>query len=76
MIVCICHRVSDHTIAREARAGCASFEALQDSLRVATACGACAECARDVFATARNASDLPACTLTKPARTVQAQAAF
>ena len=50
MIVCICHRVSDHTIVREVRAGCASFDELQDTLRVATACGACADCARDVFA--------------------------
>lgn len=49
MIVCVCHRVSDRDIAREAKSGCADFEALQDSLRVGTACGACLECAHETF---------------------------
>jgi bacterioferritin-associated ferredoxin len=49
MIVCLCHRVTESQITRHARAGCASFEALQDELRVATACGVCLECARDTF---------------------------
>jgi bacterioferritin-associated ferredoxin len=49
MIVCVCHRVSDRDIAREVRQGCASFEALQDSLRVGTACGACHDCAASTF---------------------------
>ena len=49
MIVCVCHRVSDRDIEREVRQGCASFEELQDELRVATACGRCADCARDTF---------------------------
>ncbi len=53
MIVCVCHRVSDGDIEREARAGCASFEALQDELRVATSCGACGDCARSSFECAR-----------------------
>ena len=64
MIVCVCHRVSDRDIAIAASSGCPNFEALQDDLRVATACGACRDCARDVFdesrvkgcAGARNAS--------------------
>lgn len=50
MIVCLCHRVSDRDIAREVRSGCTSFDLLQDELRVATACGACTECARETFA--------------------------
>ncbi len=50
MIVCVCHRVTDRDIAREARGGCRSFDELQDTLRVATACGACLECAQDTFA--------------------------
>ena len=49
MIVCVCHRVSDRDIAIAASSGCPSFEALQDDLRVATACGACHDCAREVF---------------------------
>ena len=53
MIVCVCHRVSDRDIEREVRHGCASFEELQDELRVATACGRCHDCAQDTFAAAR-----------------------
>ena len=53
MIVCVCHRVSDRDIEREVRHGCASFEELQDELRVATACGRCGDCARDTFEAAR-----------------------
>lgn len=49
MIVCICHRVSDRDIAHAVRAGCASFDELQDELRVSTACGACGDCAREAF---------------------------
>ena len=53
MIVCVCHRVSDRDIHNEVRHGCASFEELQDELRVATACGRCGDCARDTFDAAR-----------------------
>ena len=53
MIVCVCHRVSDRDIAIAASSGCPSFEALQDELRVATACGACHECACSVFEESR-----------------------
>lgn len=49
MIVCVCHRVSDRDIAREAQGGCSSFEQLQEQLRVGTACGACEDCARQTF---------------------------
>ena len=49
MIICVCRRVSDRDIARTA-AGCASFEALQSVLGVATACGKCRDCAHETFA--------------------------
>jgi bacterioferritin-associated ferredoxin len=49
MIVCVCHRVSDRDIAHAVRSGCASFDALQDELRVGLGCGACQDCARDTF---------------------------
>ena len=49
MIVCVCWRVSDRDIEREARSGCPSFDALQDELQVGTACGACMDCARKTF---------------------------
>ena len=49
MIVCLCHRVSDRDIAHAVRDGCASFDDLQQDLRVATACGACDDCSRQTF---------------------------
>jgi bacterioferritin-associated ferredoxin len=49
MIVCVCHRVSDRDITREAHAGCSSFDQLQDDLLVGTGCGSCVECAQEVF---------------------------
>lgn len=49
MIVCVCHRVSHREIARHARAGM-SFDDIQFELGVATQCGQCETCARDVVA--------------------------
>ena len=49
MIVCVCRRVSDREIARQARAGM-SFDEIQFELGVATQCGRCEDCARDVVA--------------------------
>lgn len=49
MIVCVCRRVSDREIARHARAGL-SFDEIQFELGVATQCGCCEGCARDVVA--------------------------
>lgn len=49
MIVCVCHRVSDREIARHAHAGM-SFDEIQFELGVATQCGNCESCARDVVA--------------------------
>ncbi|MBC7468138.1 MAG: (2Fe-2S)-binding protein [Ramlibacter sp.] len=49
MIVCVCRRVSDREIARHARAGM-DFESIQFELGVATQCGRCEGCAREVVA--------------------------
>jgi len=49
MIICICHRISDRDIAGAIRQGCDSFDELQCELRVATACGACHDCAVQTF---------------------------
>jgi bacterioferritin-associated ferredoxin len=49
MIVCLCHRVSDRDIARAAREGVTSFDVLQDDTRVASSCGSCHDCAREIF---------------------------
>jgi len=49
MIVCVCRRISDREIARHARAGM-GFDEIQFELGVATQCGQCEGCARDVVA--------------------------
>ena len=49
MIVCVCRRVSDREIASHARAGM-GFDEIQFELGVATQCGQCEGCARDVVA--------------------------
>jgi len=49
MIVCVCRRVSDREIARHAHAGM-DFDDIQFELGVATQCGQCEGCARDVIA--------------------------
>lgn len=52
MIVCVCHRVSDKTIAHCARQG-AAFDDLQLELGVATQCGQCESSARQIWAECR-----------------------
>ena len=54
MIVCVCHRVSDKDISRHVQQGCASFESLQADTGVATCCGCCESCAREVFHDAKS----------------------
>ena len=49
MIVCLCPRVSDRDIVRAVREGTTSFEVLQDDTCVASSCGCCHDCAREVF---------------------------
>ncbi len=49
MYVCICNSVTDRDIHKAAEAGASTFEHLQDELKVATCCGRCASCARQVL---------------------------
>ena len=49
MIVCVCKRVSDREIARHVHAGMGFYD-IQFELGVATQCGQCEQCARDVVA--------------------------
>lgn len=49
MIVCLCHRVSDRAIVQAVRDGIRCFEVLQDETLVASGCGCCDDCAREVF---------------------------
>jgi bacterioferritin-associated ferredoxin len=48
MIVCVCHRVSDKTIAQSARMGF-DFTDIQLEHGVATQCGKCETCARAIW---------------------------
>ncbi|WP_341909909.1 (2Fe-2S)-binding protein [Polaromonas sp. YR568] len=48
MIICVCHRVSDKTIAHCARSGM-GFDDIQLELGVATQCGQCEGCARSLW---------------------------
>ena len=48
MIVCICRRISDKTIAQCARSGM-GFDDIQLELGVATQCGQCEGCARALW---------------------------
>ncbi len=47
MIVCVCHRISDREIARHVHAGM-DFSDIQLELGVATQCGQCEGCAREL----------------------------
>jgi bacterioferritin-associated ferredoxin len=47
VIVCVCRRVSDKVIALHASEG-KGFEDIQFDLGVATQCGRCEECARNI----------------------------
>ncbi|KAB2869484.1 MAG: (2Fe-2S)-binding protein [Ideonella sp.] len=49
MIVCLCHRVSDRDIERAVASGVHNFDHLQDETCVASSCGCCHDCAREVF---------------------------
>ena len=49
MYVCVCHGLSDTQLHRAVEAGVRSFEQLQACTGVATCCGACEPCAREIL---------------------------
>ena len=49
MYVCVCHGVSDKQLHHAVEAGVRSFEQLQACTGVATCCGACEPCAREIL---------------------------
>jgi bacterioferritin-associated ferredoxin len=56
MIVCVCNNVSDKEIRQAFELGATSMAALRADLGVATCCGSCQDCARQVLAAAQDAS--------------------
>ena len=67
MIVCVCRRISDREIARHARAGM-DFDSIQFELGVATQCGQCEGCARDVVAQCSSTAPVAAIRLSDSIR--------
>ena len=67
MIVCVCRRVSAREIARHARAGM-GFDEIQFELGVATQCGRCETCARDIVSQCCATSPVAAIQLHESAR--------
>ena len=59
MIVCVCHRLSDREITRFARAGM-GFDEIQLELGVATQCGNCEGCARELVSQCHASAPLAA----------------
>jgi bacterioferritin-associated ferredoxin len=49
MYVCVCHGISEKRLSQAIEDGARSFEALQSCTGVATCCGACEPCARQVL---------------------------
>jgi bacterioferritin-associated ferredoxin len=49
MYVCVCHGISDKRLNQAIQEGARSFEQLQARTGVATCCGACEPCARQVL---------------------------
>ncbi|WP_219213035.1 (2Fe-2S)-binding protein [Variovorax boronicumulans] len=70
MIVCVCRRVSDREIARHVRAGM-TFDEVQFELGVATQCGQCEGCARDVVAQCSVSHPVAALNRDDGVRTIQ-----
>jgi bacterioferritin-associated ferredoxin len=72
MIVCLCHRVSERDIHAHVAAGTRCFERLQDDTRVASSCGSCHDCAREVFDNACDGAKDRACASLQHLRLVTA----
>ena len=49
MIVCVCNNISDREIRQAVDLGLSSMAELRRDLGVATCCGKCASCAREVL---------------------------
>jgi len=49
MYVCVCHGISEKRLSKAIEEGARSFEQLQSRTGVATCCGACEPCARQVL---------------------------
>lgn len=60
MYVCLCHGISESRLQQAILEGAQSFEQLQSCTGVATCCGACEPCARELLDCERLAPTTPA----------------
>lgn len=58
MYVCVCNSVTDRDIMKAADAGASTLEDLSDQLKVATCCGCCANCAKNLLREAHSKSGI------------------
>lgn len=59
MYVCLCHSVTDRDIQNAVVNGVNTLRELRDTLNVASCCGRCASCARDVLQEAQGTCPSP-----------------
>jgi bacterioferritin-associated ferredoxin len=57
MYVCLCHGISEKRLQQAIVEGARSFEQLQSCTGVATCCGACEPCAREMLGTQQQTLD-------------------
>jgi len=62
MYLCVCNAVIDREIRTAAEAGCRSFSEIQKELGVATGCGKCEPCVREILADKASERRPSACT--------------
>jgi len=68
MYVCICNSVTDRQIRKAAARGVRTVEQLGEELKVATCCGRCRDCAREILDEAhREAEPVPLVPMPAPA---------
>jgi bacterioferritin-associated ferredoxin len=53
MFVCICNKVTDSQIRQACNDGASSINCLKERLKVATCCGRCEDCAKQVLQDAK-----------------------
>jgi len=62
MYICVCNAVTDREIRTAVAAGCRSFSEIQRELGVATGCGKCEPCVREILADGTSERRPSACT--------------
>ena len=53
MIVCVCNAVTESEIRACVEMGCTDLDAVREAVGVASCCGTCADCAREVIENCR-----------------------